>query len=80
MHAWLLESMEQNNPAAALPRYDLAIEVLERGRHTWPDVPKQLRGSVFEDTFLLGLKSMRLNCYSKVRSCYAAFDAAVFVC
>ena len=52
--------------AAALQFYNEAIELLEWGRQVWRDVPASDRGAVFEDTFLIGVKNIRLECYMNV--------------
>ena len=54
------------NPIAAVEFYDRAVELLEWGREAWKDVPKDLRGAIFEDTFLVGVKAMRLDAYADV--------------
>ena len=56
-----------SNKATAIPFYDQAIEVLEWGRQVWRNVPRDDRGAIFEDTFLRGVKCLRLDCYMKVR-------------
>ncbi|EKM60746.1 uncharacterized protein PHACADRAFT_110422, partial [Phanerochaete carnosa HHB-10118-sp] len=62
---WILEGFHESgptlNPVVAVKYFDSVIEVLEWGRRTWKDVPKAVRGDIFEDTFFVGVKSLRLD-------------------
>ena len=48
--------------------YRNAIEVIERGRIIWSDVEKEDRGSIFEISFLFGVKAIHLEAFMQVRS------------
>lgn len=51
----------------AVERYDKALAILKWGREQWKDVPKEDRGTVFEDSFVRGVRDMRLEAYMEVR-------------
>lgn len=46
--------------------YDRACKLIELGRQEWPDVPRQVRGTTFDLTFLRGVKTIRMDEYMKV--------------
>lgn len=48
--------------------YDRACKVIELGRAEWPDVDREERGTIFDDTFLRGVQVRRLNAYMQVNS------------
>ncbi|TDL17203.1 hypothetical protein BD410DRAFT_831649 [Rickenella mellea] len=54
--------------AAAVTWYNSAIELLERGRNVWKDIPNDQSGMVFMDNFLRAVRSAHLEAY---------FDACV---
>ena len=56
------------DPRKAVHYYNEALQVLEWGKQVWRNASKQDRGTIFEDTFLRGVKSLRLDCYMKVCS------------
>lgn len=43
-----------------------ALEVLEWGRKTWKNVSREDRGSIFEDTFIRGVRSLHIDAFMKV--------------
>lgn len=43
-----------------------AVELIEWGRETWPNVSKDERGSTFERTFLRGVKNMYITALGQV--------------
>ncbi|TDL17191.1 hypothetical protein BD410DRAFT_730338 [Rickenella mellea] len=49
--------------AAAVTWYDKAIELLDRGRRVWKDIPNEVRSMVFTDTFLRAVRSAHLEAY-----------------
>lgn len=57
----------RNNIDAAMEFYNSAVEVLEWGRQVWRDEPKENRGVVFENSFVRGVKHLRLEAVMKVR-------------
>ncbi len=69
----------QNNPGSAVNWFTHAIDVIERGRTIWKDVPKDDRGAVFEATFLRGIKVLRLDSYLHVRLNYHAYLVYCFL-
>lgn len=62
---WIMKGfVEQsiaNNPASSLEYYSRAVNVLEWGRRVWRDVPAAQRGTIFADTFLAGVKNLRIE-------------------
>ncbi|KAI0316405.1 hypothetical protein OF83DRAFT_1195236 [Amylostereum chailletii] len=52
--------------AASVRVYDVALDVLTWGRNEWPGVPAETRGTIFEDTFVRGVRNMRLEAYMEV--------------
>lgn len=45
--------------------FNRACKLIELGRTEWPDVPQNLRGSIFEKTFLRGVQVQRVNAYMR---------------
>lgn len=43
-----------------------AVDVLQWGRRAWKDVSPNLRGTVFSDTFVRGVRCMHLQKYMEV--------------
>lgn len=43
--------------------YDRAYKLIELGRKEWPDVSRELRGTIFDETFLRGVQVLRMNAY-----------------
>ena len=56
------------NPLAATQYYMNVIDLLNRGRRIWSDVPKETRGSVFEETFIMGVRLLHLVSFFHVGS------------
>lgn len=56
-------SMEKlkNNIETALEFYTSALDVLQWGKDLWKDVPYDDKGVVFRDTFMRGVRCLRLN-------------------
>lgn len=48
--------------------YDRACKLIELGRAEWSDVPRDLRGTIFDETFLRGVQVLRMNAYMQVCS------------
>ncbi|ETW83267.1 hypothetical protein HETIRDRAFT_439710 [Heterobasidion irregulare TC 32-1] len=46
---------------ASLETYDQVLAILHWGRERWSDVPATDRGVVFDDTFVRGVRSMRIH-------------------
>ena len=68
--AWILRAFMENglrsNAGAALEFYTSALEVLQWGSHEWADVPYDQKGSIFQPTFIRGVKCLRLDLFMKV--------------
>ena len=50
----------------AVERYDKVIALLDWGLEEWHGVPDRARGVVFSDTFIRGVRSLRLQAYGQV--------------
>ncbi|KAF6748419.1 hypothetical protein DFP72DRAFT_575902 [Ephemerocybe angulata] len=50
----------------ALEMYANALEILEWGRKTFPDVPKEDRGIIYEDSFVRGVQRLYLDAMREV--------------
>ncbi|KAL5525220.1 hypothetical protein ACEPAF_9089 [Sanghuangporus sanghuang] len=48
--------------------YRNAIDVLERGREIWSDVEKDERGSIFEHTFVFGVRAIHLEAFMQAHA------------
>ena len=68
--AWILrafmEGALKNNMGASLDFYTSALEVLQWGSTEWKDIPYDQRGSIFQPTFIRGVKCLRLDQFMKV--------------
>ncbi|KAH9945609.1 hypothetical protein B0H21DRAFT_694091 [Amylocystis lapponica] len=51
----------RNKPEDALLFYGWTLDVLDWGRLVWKDVPKEDRGTIFEDTSVRGVRCLRLQ-------------------
>jgi len=60
------ENVLKNNIETALEFYTSAIEVLKWGAERWKDVPSEEKGSIFQPTFVRGVKCLRLDALMKV--------------
>ena len=65
MHAFLAAGF-QHGYTSTIQLYGWALEILDRGRLIWSDVPAEIRGVVFEDTFIRGIRHQRNNTYMEV--------------
>ena len=54
--------------------YRRAMDVIEWGRSMWKDVDRADRGSIFEETFLRGLRAMHIEAFMQVRMFIALPD------
>ncbi|GJE87837.1 TPR-like protein [Phanerochaete sordida] len=67
LRCWIMDGFHhvrvREDPAVAIVFLDAVVEVLEWGRETWKDLPETVRGEVFEDAFLVGVKSLRLYAF-----------------
>ncbi|CDO72727.1 hypothetical protein BN946_scf184990.g10 [Trametes cinnabarina] len=65
VRGWLLRAFMQENVmhdiGAALDFYTSAIEVIQWGMQRWRDVPINEKGSIFQASFLRGVKCLRLD-------------------
>ncbi|KAH9891072.1 hypothetical protein C8Q73DRAFT_734877 [Cubamyces lactineus] len=65
VRGWIMRAFLQSNLSpdvqAALDFYTSAIEVLSWGIDLWKDVPNSEKGSIFQASFLRGVKCLRLD-------------------
>jgi hypothetical protein len=61
-----LEGKLVRNYASSLTFLNNSIEILERGKKLWVKVHKDDRGAIFEDTFIRGVRNMRLDAWMQV--------------
>ncbi|KZV60725.1 hypothetical protein PENSPDRAFT_644065, partial [Peniophora sp. CONT] len=54
-----------NDHGAGVEMYDKVLNILKWGRQEWDGIPKEERGVVFEDTFVRGVRDIRLDAYMK---------------
>jgi hypothetical protein len=64
-----MEGSARGNHVAQVEMYTRCIEILEWGRKTWCNIPREERGAIFEPTFIMGVRTMRLEALVQV-----AFD------
>lgn len=62
-----LEEKLNHHCAMKVEYLSRALEVLEWGRKTWSQIPKASRGTIFEDTFIRGVRNMYLTALMEVR-------------
>ena len=55
--------------------YRRAMDIIEWGRSMWKDVSREDRGSIFEETFLRGLRAMHIEAFMQVRMFIALPDS-----
>jgi hypothetical protein len=67
-----LEGGARANYVAQVEMYSRCIEILEWGQKAWANISCEKRGSVFEHTFVRGIRAMRLEALMEV--CQLAFD------
>ncbi|KAI1797526.1 hypothetical protein LXA43DRAFT_1056655 [Ganoderma leucocontextum] len=67
VRAWMMrgfmEEKLKNNVETALEFYTSALEVLQWGKELWKDVSFDDKGAVFRETFIRGVKCMRLDAF-----------------
>ena len=61
-----MEDGFRSDPFSALEYYNRVVEVLEWGRRVWKNETTEDRGIIFQDTFLRGVKCLRLDTLMKV--------------
>ncbi|KAM5537059.1 hypothetical protein V8D89_009205 [Ganoderma adspersum] len=65
VRAWIMRGFIEyrlnENFESALEFYTSALDLLQWGRVLWKDVPFEDKGSVFQSTFIRGVKGMRLD-------------------
>ncbi|KAL5478894.1 hypothetical protein ACEPAI_2171 [Sanghuangporus weigelae] len=80
MRAFLSAGMRKDYTGAE-QFYRNAIDVLERGREIWSDVEKDERGSIFEHTFVFGVRAIHLEAFMQAHAStggtYPRFSAEV---
>ncbi|KAI0358985.1 hypothetical protein OH77DRAFT_1396325 [Trametes cingulata] len=73
VRTWIMRAFMQGNLTddvnAALDFFTSAIEVLQWGIQFWRDVPQAVKGAMFQDSFVRGVKCLRLDVMIKA---YAA--------
>ncbi|KAI9059649.1 hypothetical protein FKP32DRAFT_1579551 [Trametes sanguinea] len=69
VRAWIMRAFMDENLTgatwAAIDFYTSAVEVIRWGMQQWADVPVSEKGSIFQPTFLRGVKCLRLGTYLK---------------
>lgn len=53
---------------AAETLYRDTLDLLEEGRKIWKNVPNGIKGAVFEDTFVRGVRVLHLEAFRNVRN------------
>ncbi|KAK7045992.1 hypothetical protein VNI00_006987 [Paramarasmius palmivorus] len=71
----LLEGGLRSNHIAEVEYLNRAIEVIEWGRKVWKDVDASLRGAIFRDTFLRGVKKLHMD--ALMQACHQEQDPEV---
>lgn len=66
MRAFLQDNFANGGTEAALDFYTSALEVLQWGNVRWPGVPPEEKGAIFRDSFIRGVKVLRLDAFIKV--------------
>jgi hypothetical protein len=70
------EDVLKANPETALEFYNSAIEVLTWGAERWKDVPSDKKGIIFQQTFVRGIKCLRLDAHMKVNFIYPVYSVS----
>ncbi len=65
MRAFILDGLKRDNLATETLYRD-TLDFLEEGRKIWRHVSKDDRGTVFEDTFVRGIRVLHLHAFLKV--------------
>ncbi|KAA1471420.1 hypothetical protein DENSPDRAFT_776432 [Dentipellis sp. KUC8613] len=72
VRAWILAGFiaggGHRNSQTAMDYYSRVLSVLEWGRHLWKDVPREQRGSIFDATFVRGVKRLFLQTFIEAYS------------
>ncbi|KAL0575571.1 hypothetical protein V5O48_006415 [Marasmius crinis-equi] len=72
IRSWILfgflEGGSRGNFVSEAEHIGRALEVINWGRKTWPDVPSEDRGVIFMDTFLRGVQKLHIEALVKVCS------------
>ncbi|VDB94317.1 unnamed protein product [Peniophora sp. CBMAI 1063] len=63
-----LESGVTQKFAKAIDLYDNVLKIMRWGRDEWPNASKDDRGAVLEDTYILGVRRLRLVAYMQAYS------------
>ncbi|KAI0651477.1 hypothetical protein C8Q79DRAFT_37630 [Trametes meyenii] len=67
IRGWVLRAFAHNlilnSVEAALDLYSAALEVLHWGNEVWKDASFEDKGAIFQDTFIRGIKCLRLNAF-----------------
>ncbi|THH15780.1 hypothetical protein EW146_g4753 [Bondarzewia mesenterica] len=58
-----IEGGLKKTDAASVRLYDKVLAIQRWGRQQWSDVPRDDRGTVFDDTFVRGVRALRLEAY-----------------
>lgn len=58
-----IEGGMKKTDAESVRMYDKALAILRWGREQWCDIPREERGTVFDDTFVRGVRHLRLDFY-----------------
>lgn len=66
MRAFIQEHLSQDGTKVALDFYTSALEVLQWGNVQWKDVSPEDKGATFKDSFVRGVKVLRLDAFLKV--------------
>ena len=69
--AWFMRAFIEEkftgDPKPSVELYRKILSVLDWGLKTWPGVPNSVRGAIFNETFIRGMKRHYLNVYLAVR-------------
>lgn len=77
--AGFLASGGHNTSRAALEFYSQALDILQWSRTVWPEVPREERGSVFDVTFIRGVRRLFLSALVEVRLPFTLRDSDIYV-
>ncbi|KAJ7588129.1 hypothetical protein C8J56DRAFT_860833 [Mycena floridula] len=60
-----LDSGLRQNYAGFVEFMNNAVEVITAGQEVWKDVPREQRGTIFDDSFLRGVLNLQLDAFTK---------------
>lgn len=63
----------------AVDMYDKVLKIMRWGRNEWPTALKDDRGAVLEDTYVLGVRRLRLVAYMQVRCSQGPIATPLFL-